>query len=111
MDVGEVVRALQEHDAKIKPAANDKSPAENPKKQGFQFTLTTPGRLVGPEVFLGIIVKTDGRGRIVRLKDVAQGRAWAIASQGRAFHGSKPAVLLAFYPLAGRPSGPRQRVA
>ena len=38
----------------------------------FQFTLTSKGRLVTPEQFGNIIVKTDANGSILRLKDIAK---------------------------------------
>lgn len=37
----------------------------------FQFTLTSKGRLVTPEQFGNIIVKTDTQGNVLRLRDIA----------------------------------------
>lgn len=37
----------------------------------FQFTLTSKGRLVTPSQFGEIVVKTDGNGNVLRLRDIA----------------------------------------
>lgn len=45
--------------------------APNTDNTPFQFTLTSKGRLVTPEQFGNIIVKTDAQGNILRLRDIA----------------------------------------
>lgn len=38
----------------------------------FQFTLTSKGRLVTPEQFGEIVIKNDGNGNVLRLRDIAK---------------------------------------
>jgi multidrug efflux pump len=70
MTVGDVVRSLQEQNVQVAAGQLGQPPAS----QGvdFQYTMTTLGRLTDPEQFAEIVVKTDGRGRITRLRDISR---------------------------------------
>src|SRR5262245_13870767 len=65
----DVSSALREQNVQVAAGVIGQPPA--PTGQGFQYTVTTLGRLETPEQFENIIVRADGN-RIVRLKDVAR---------------------------------------
>jgi len=66
----DVVAALREQNVQVAAGVIGQSPA--PKGQIYQFTVSTLGRLAGPDQFGDIIVKTSTDGRITRLKEVAR---------------------------------------
>ncbi len=70
MTAGDVVRALREQNLPVASGQVGQSPAL--KGQQTQFTLSTLGRLVEPEQFAKIIVKTTPDDRIVRIRDVGR---------------------------------------
>lgn len=70
----DVVEAIREQNVQV--AAGQLGQPPSPSEQGFQYTITTMGRLSDPEQFEDIIVKSgtvsaEG-GRITRLRDVAR---------------------------------------
>ncbi len=69
--------------------------------QGFQFTLTTLGRLIDVEQFGDIIVKTDTSGRLVHLKDVAKIELGALGYDQTCTLDRRPSVALSIYQLPG----------
>ncbi len=70
MTAGDVVRALREQNLPVASGQVGQSPTL--KGQQTQFTLSTLGRLIEPEQFEKIIVKTTPEGRIVRIRDVGR---------------------------------------
>src|SRR5262249_23832386 len=68
-----------------------------PAKQ-FQLEITAKGRLVDEKEFADLIIKTDGKKAVVRLKDVARTELGAAADSYVSLNG-KPAVILGVYPL------------
>src|SRR6266850_1683662 len=65
----DVLNALREQNVQVAAGVIGQPPA--PAGQGFQYSVTTLGRLETPEQFENIIVRADGN-RIVHLKDVAR---------------------------------------
>jgi HAE1 family hydrophobic/amphiphilic exporter-1 len=65
----DVVRALQEQNVQVAAGVIGQPPA--PAGLGFQYSVTTLGRLEHPEQFADVIVRADGN-RVVRLRDVAR---------------------------------------
>ena len=72
-----------------------------PKGQDFQFTLSTLGRLTTPEQFAGIILKTDTKGEITYLRDVARIELGARSEDLMARLDRRPSSGLAVYLLPG----------
>ncbi len=70
MTAGDVVRALREQNLPVASGQVGQSPTL--KGQQTQFTLSTLGRLIEPEQFEKIIVKTTPDDRIVRIRDVGR---------------------------------------
>ncbi len=72
-----------------------------PNGQVFQYPMTTLGRLVEPEQFKDIILKSDADGRIVKLGDVAQIELGAQSYDQSCTLDGKPSVALSVYQLPG----------
>jgi multidrug efflux pump len=70
MTAGDVVRAIREQNSQVAAGHVGQQPSRG--DQETQITLTTLGRLDDPALFSEIILKTDSRGRVTRLKDVAR---------------------------------------
>jgi HAE1 family hydrophobic/amphiphilic exporter-1 len=65
----DVINALREQNVQVAAGVIGQPPA--PEGQGFQYSVTTLGRLESPEQFEDVIVRADGN-RIVHVKDVAR---------------------------------------
>ena len=74
-----------------------------PAPPGTDFTLTinTQGRLITPEQFKQIIVKTGDNGQIVYLADVARVELGAKDYSVQSYLDGKPAVALGIFQLPG----------
>ncbi len=112
LTASDIVQALREQNVQVAAGALGRPPV--PDGEAFQYTLTTKGRLLEAEEFGQIVVKSEGGGRLVRLKDVVSDRR--TSESGRAFGGielgaknedtscsldGKPSVGLAIYQLPG----------
>src|SRR6516164_1745715 len=70
LTVADVMHVLREQNVQVAAGQIGQPPV--PRGQDFQFTLTTLGRLVEPEQFANIILKTDSSGEITYLRDVSR---------------------------------------
>src|SRR2546423_82117 len=70
LTVDDAIRVLREQNVQV--AAGQIGQAPVPKGQNFQYTLSTLGRLVEPEQFADIILKTGTDGEVTHLKDVSR---------------------------------------
>lgn len=95
----DVVHAIQQQNAQVAAGQIGQPPV--PKGQTFQFTMTTLGRLMTTEQFDEIIVKTDARGRVIRLKDVGRAELGAINYDQICSLDGRPSVALSIYQLPG----------
>ncbi len=64
------MRALNEQNAQFAAGKIGQSPTGGP--QELVYTITTKGRLSEPEEFENIVVRANGDGSVLRLKDVAR---------------------------------------
>ena len=64
----DVTHAIEQQNAQVAAGQIGQPPV--PTGQAFQFTINTLGRLTDPEQFNEIVLKTDGAGRAIRMKDV-----------------------------------------
>lgn len=96
----DVVAAVSAQNMEV--SAGSVGAAPSPANDPFAITLTTQGRLVTPEEFGNIIIKTeeDGRG-ILRLKDVANLELGSQNYSGRGLVDGKGAGLLGIYQRPG----------
>ncbi|MBX3414954.1 MAG: efflux RND transporter permease subunit [Pirellulales bacterium] len=79
----DVVQALREQNVQVAAGALGRPPV--PTGQAFQYTLSTMGRLVDPEQFADIVLKTGEDGQVTRLRDVVSDQR--IAPDGRTVGG------------------------
>ncbi|MGE3537174.1 MAG: efflux RND transporter permease subunit, partial [Candidatus Tectimicrobiota bacterium] len=70
MTAGDVVQALREQNVQVAAGIIGQPPV--PAGNPLQLSITTQGRLVQPEQFGEIIVKTGDNGRVTRLRDIAR---------------------------------------
>jgi multidrug efflux pump len=68
LSASDVVAALREQNVQVAAGSLGRPPV--PQGQAFQYTLSTLGRLVDPEQFGNIVVKTGDDGRLTRLRDL-----------------------------------------
>ena len=95
----DVIDVLKEQNVQV--AAGQIAQQPVPPGQDFQYTLSTLGRLVDPEQFEQIIVKTGRTGQIVRLRDVSRSELGAKNQDTRCTLDGQPSVGLAIYQLPG----------
>jgi hydrophobic/amphiphilic exporter-1 (mainly G- bacteria), HAE1 family len=106
-----VLNAIREQNVQV--AAGQVGQYPSPKAQGFQYNVTTLGRLSDPEEFGDIIVKVDDRGmsdtdengrgsaRLTLLKDVATVELGSQVYDQWCEIGGDPAATLAVFQLPG----------
>ncbi len=92
MTATEIVNALQQQNIQVAGGALGQPPVAN--DQAFQTSLQLRGRLVKPEEFGEIVVKTGLDGRFTRLSDVARMELGALDYTTNGFLDGKPAVVL-----------------
>jgi hydrophobic/amphiphilic exporter-1 (mainly G- bacteria), HAE1 family len=106
-----VLASIREQNVQV--AAGQVGQYPSPGAQGFQYNVTTLGRLSRPEEFEEIIIKADERGlakadehgggtaRLTRLKDVARVELGSQSYEQWCEIGGKPAATLAVFQLPG----------
>ncbi|MFT5540225.1 MAG: hydrophobe/amphiphile efflux-1 (HAE1) family protein [Alphaproteobacteria bacterium] len=70
LTAGEVVSALRANNLQVASGVINKLPV--PKPGAYELNVLTLGRLVEPEAFGNIIVKTGTDGRVTRVRDIAR---------------------------------------
>jgi multidrug efflux pump len=99
MTTGDIITALKEQNVQV--AAGRIGQPPTPAGVDFQYTLSTLGRLIEPDQFGEIIVKTGDSGEITHLRDVARLELGAKNSDIQCTLDGKPSVGLAIYQLPG----------
>jgi HAE1 family hydrophobic/amphiphilic exporter-1 len=94
----DVTNALREQNVQVAAGVIGQPPA--PAGQGFQYSVTTLGRLQTPDQFEGIIVRADGN-RIVRLKDIGRVELGARAYDTLGRVDGVPSALMVVYQSPG----------
>ena len=92
---GDVIRALNEQNAQFAAGKVGESPTAG--RQELVYTVTTKGRLSEPKEFEDIILRANGDGSLLRLKDVARVE---LAGKDYSFNGKyngKPATLMGIF--------------
>src|SRR3984957_14872876 len=99
LTAGDVVNVLKAQNAQVPAGQIGQQPV--PTGQDFQYTLTTLGRLVDPQQFEQIVVKTGNSGQVVRLKEVSRSQLGAKNQDTRCTLDGKPSIGLVIYQLPG----------
>jgi multidrug efflux pump len=95
----DIVAALREQNVQVAAGQIGQPPV--PKGQDFQYVMTTLGRLVEPEQFGEIVIKTGSSGQVTRLRDVARVELGAKSQDQSCTLDGKPSVGLAIFQLPG----------
>jgi len=99
MTVNDVTSAIQAQNIQVAAGLLGAEPA--PPGTDFTLTINTQGRLITPEQFKQIIVKTGANGQIVYLGDVARVELGAKDYSVGSLLDGKPAVALGIFQLPG----------
>ncbi|MBY0398841.1 multidrug efflux RND transporter permease subunit [Myxococcota bacterium] len=92
MTAGDVISALREQNVQVAAGVLGQQPA--PAGTSFELAVSTTGRLVEPEQFDQIVVKTGEGGRITRLREVARVELGARDYSINSYLSGKKAVAL-----------------
>ncbi|MGF1474916.1 MAG: efflux RND transporter permease subunit [Geminicoccaceae bacterium] len=95
----EVVNALREQNVQVAGGIVNQPPV--PQQNAFEFSVQTLGRLVEPEQFENVIVKSGRNERVVRLGDVGRVELGAQDYTTRAYLNESPAVAMLLFQRPG----------
>jgi multidrug efflux pump len=98
LTTGDVINAIREQNVQVAAGALNAPPG--PGNAAFQLNINTRGRLVSEDDFRNIIVRTDARGGVTHLGDVAKVDLGSNNYALRSLLDNKPAVAL---PIFARP--------
>jgi multidrug efflux pump len=101
MTATDVTRAIQEQNVEVAAGRIGEPPVPRGKAVPFQLAINTHGRLVEPEEFERIIIKTGDDGRVVHLRDVANVELGARSYDAASYLDGKPAVAIGIFQLPG----------
>src|SRR5215510_4026756 len=99
MTASDVVNALKEQNVQVAAGRIGQPPA--PTGIAFQYTVNTLGRLLDPEQFANIVVKTGEQGEITRLTDVGRAELGAKNYDVGSYLDGQPSVTMAVFQLPG----------
>ena len=100
LTAGDVITAVQEQNVQV-AAGIVGAPPLPPGKAQFQYTVNALGRLIKPEEFGEIILKTGADGSLTRLKDVARIELGAADYTTTTHFDGYPAVGIPIFQLPG----------
>ena len=95
----DVIAAITAQNAQVAAGQIGQPPV--PNGQVFQYTMTTLGRLHDEQEFSDMVIKSDGQGRIVRMKDVGRIELGAQGYDQTCTLNGGPSVALSLYQLPG----------
>lgn len=94
LTANEIIGAVRSQNQQAAAGSIGLNPA--PDSQQFQYAVTVQGRLIQPEEFAAIVVKTNPDGSLIRLGDVARVELGALNQDFIARSNGQPAVGMAF---------------
>jgi multidrug efflux pump subunit AcrB len=93
----DVVKSLREQNVQVAAGQIGQPPV--PTGLDFQYTMGTQGRLIEPEQFANIVLKTGDEGEVTYLRDVSRTELGARSQDTRCRLDGKPSVGLAVFQL------------
>ncbi|MDB5672363.1 MAG: transporter, partial [Alphaproteobacteria bacterium] len=99
LTAGEIVSALRAQNVQV--AAGTLGQPPEASGNAFQLSVETQGRLADPKQFADIVIRTDGEGRQVRVRDVARVELGASEYASNTYLSGKPTVILAVFQRPG----------
>ncbi len=97
LTAGDVLNALREQNVQVAAGQIGQPPV--PAGLDFQYTMSTQGRLVEPEQFANIVLKTGANGEVTYLRDVSRSELGARSQDTRCRMDGKPSVGMAVFQL------------
>src|SRR4051812_28772299 len=97
LQASDVAHAIREQNVQVAAGHFGQQPA--PKGAPFEFTANTLGRLSTPEQFNEIIIRNDGQGRTVTVKDVGHAELGARNMDTTSSVNGRPNASLAIFAL------------
>ena len=95
----DVVKALTSQNVQIASGTLNREPQKSPL--GIEYSIETQGRLIKPEQFAQIIIKSGANGRLVRLKDIGRVELGAQEYATKGYLGKHPAIALPVFQRPG----------
>jgi multidrug efflux pump len=99
MTAGDVLKALREQNVQVAAGRIGQPPV--PTGIEFQYPINTLGRLLEPDEFDKIVVKTGEHGQVTRLHEVGRVELGAKNSDVNSYLDGQPAITLAIFQLPG----------
>ena len=99
LSAGDVLRAVREQNVQVAAGQLGQPPA--PDGSQFQYTLITRGRLLTPDEFGEIVLRTGANGDVIMLKDVARVELGAKDYAVKSYMDGKNAVSVRVFQLPG----------
>jgi multidrug efflux pump len=93
----DVIRSLREQNVQVAAGQIGQPPV--PQGLDFQYTMSTQGRLIEPEQFGNIVLKTGSNGEVTYLRDVSRSELGARSQDTRCRLDGKPSVGMAIFQL------------
>jgi multidrug efflux pump len=93
LTAADVVGALREQNVQVASGTVGQPPG--PRRGAFQLPVETPGRLIEPDQFGAVVVKTGEGGRLTRVRDVARIELGARNYSMTSYLDDRPAVGIA----------------
>jgi multidrug efflux pump len=99
ISTADVLRAIEQQNTQVAAGQIGQQPTTD--GQVFQYTMTTLGRLADEQQFGDMVLRSDGEGRMLRLRDVARVELGAAAYDQVCTLNGQPSVALSIYQLPG----------
>jgi multidrug efflux pump len=99
MTAGDVLNALREQNVQVAAGRIGQPPV--PEGLDFQYTINALGRLLDPEQFADIIVKTGEAGEITRVRDIGRVELGAKNADVNTYLDGEESVTMALFQLPG----------
>jgi multidrug efflux pump len=99
MTANDVVAALREQNVQVAAGRIGQPPVT--EALDFQYTINALGRLLEPEQFADIIVKTGEAGEITRVRDIGRVELGAKNLDVNSYLDGEPSITMAIYQLPG----------
>ena len=99
LDPGEVLAALQAQNVQVSAGILGQPPMAT--HQAFQLSVQTLGRLKTPQQFDDIVIKSDGQGRLTRLRDIGYAEIGAADYGSTAYMDRGPGLPLLIFAQPG----------
>lgn len=99
LTAGDIVQALRAQNVQVAAGTLGQPPYN--QGNAFQLNVETQGRLTEPQQFADVVIRTDGDGRQVRVRDVARVELGAADYSTNTYLSGEPTVLLGVFQRPG----------